>query len=102
MVLYIYNTLYDKSTSDVLSRQWTCSHAILFPSSIPAPDGFMVYSRNTEIHIVSLGISEVSDVVLPLANLTGAVAIDLDPVTETIYWTDIFQNKISTAKTDVR
>lgn len=77
------------------------SYAVLFPS-FAASDNFLLYARNTDIHVVSLGLPEVTDITLPLMNLTGAMDLDFDPVTEMIYWTDVFQDTINTANIDVR
>ena len=51
--------------------------------------------------MISLDVPEIIDVTLPLVNMTGAVAVDTYPETESIFWTDKFQDTINTANIDV-
>ena len=58
-------------------------------------------ARRDEIFRISLDVSEFIDVRIPLANLTGATALDWDDKTDRIFYTDVMQNTISTAYSDV-
>ncbi len=51
-----------------------------------------------EIQAISL---EDGNVAIPLSNLSGVIAVDYYPLTDSIFWTDVLRNTISTAKIDV-
>lgn len=50
---------------------------------------------------ISLEDPELNSVALSLNNLSGVVAVDYYSRTDSIFWTDVLQNTINTAKIDV-
>lgn len=55
-----------------------------------------------ELRAISLKDLEFNSVSLPLRGLSGVVAVDYYSKTDSIFWTDVLGNTISTAKIDVR
>ena len=54
-----------------------------------------------ELRLISLDVPEINDVAIRLSNLSGAVAVDTYADTEAVFWTDTFEDTISTAQLDV-
>ena len=61
----------------------------------------MLFARRLELRVISLDVSEINDVVIPVMDIEGATAVETFPDTDSIFWTDKFAHKISTAKIDV-
>ena len=72
-----------------------CDHCIT------AFDTFLLFARRLELRFISLDISEINDVVIPVMNVEGATAVETFPDTDSIFWSDKFAHTISTAKIDV-
>lgn len=66
-----------------------------------ALENFILFARRDEIFRISLDISELIDVRLPLVNLTGASGLDWDDRTDKIFWTDVLQDTISSSNSNV-
>lgn len=64
-------------------------------------DTFLLFARRLELRFISLDVSEINDVVIPVMDIQGATAVETFPDTDSIFWTDKFAHKISTAKIDV-
>ena len=64
-------------------------------------ENFILFARRDEIFRISLDVPELIDVRLPLTNLTGAGGLDWDDGTDKIYWTDLLQDTISSANSNV-
>ena len=62
---------------------------------------FLIFARRMELRLISLDVPEINDVAIPLSNLSGAVAVDTYADTESVFWTDKFEDTISTAQLDV-
>ena len=69
---------------------------------ITGTDTFLLFSNDVDLRMIALDVPEINDVTLPLINLRGALAIDVDPESDSIFWTDVYGNTISTSKIDVR
>ena len=66
-----------------------------------ALENFILFARRDEIFRISLDIPELIDVRLPLVNLTGASGLDWDDKSDKIFWTDVLQDTISSANSNV-
>ena len=64
---------------------------------------FLLFARRTDIFHIYLDMPELIqvDVPLHLTNLTGATALDWDDQTDKIFWTDVAQDTINCASSDV-
>lgn len=67
-----------------------------------AHDIFLLCSRIVELRAISLEDPELNSVALSLKGLSGVIAVDYYPKTDSIFWTDVLRNTINTAKIDVR
>ena len=66
-----------------------------------ALENFILFARRDEIFRISLDVPELIDVRLPLVNLTGASGLDWDEQTDKIFWTDVLQDTINSANSNV-
>ena len=73
----------------------------LFICPCTALENFILFARRDEIFRISLDIPELIDVRLPLVNLTGASGLDWDDKTDKIFWTDVLQDTINSANSNV-
>ena len=64
-------------------------------------ENFILVARRDEIFRISLDVPELIDVYLPLTNLSGASGLDWDDGTDKIYWTDLRQDTINSANSNV-
>ncbi|XP_065832089.1 low-density lipoprotein receptor-related protein 4-like [Oscarella lobularis] len=58
---------------------------------------FLVFAMGDSIRRISFDVPYYADVIVPLDGLKSAVALDVDTVTGTVYWTDVNQGTISAA-----
>uniref|UniRef100_A0A8C6TMQ0 Low density lipoprotein receptor-related protein 4 n=1 Tax=Neogobius melanostomus TaxID=47308 RepID=A0A8C6TMQ0_9GOBI len=63
-------------------------------------DQFLLFARRTDIRRVSFDTEDMSDDVIPLADVRNAVALDWDDKEGYIYWTDVTTDSINRAKWD--
>ncbi|PIK56419.1 putative low-density lipoprotein receptor-related protein 4 isoform X3 [Apostichopus japonicus] len=63
-------------------------------------DNFLIYSRRTQFHMISLDMPYISDVWVPIKELENAVALDVDILNERVFWSDIANRRISSANLD--
>ncbi len=61
---------------------------------------FLLFSRRTDLRRISFDTSEKADTVIKVQGLTGAVALDWDAETDSVYWSDVTQDAISRARWD--
>ena len=66
-----------------------------------ALENFILFARRDEIFRISLDVPELIDVRLPLANLTGASGLDWDSRSDKFFWTDVLQDTINSANSNV-
>ena len=64
------------------------------------PSRLLFFARKKSLRRMSLDTPDPADVVVPVAGIQHAVAIDFDPVDKFIYWSDIEAFEIKRAKTD--
>ncbi|XP_071956697.1 low-density lipoprotein receptor-related protein 4-like [Antedon mediterranea] len=57
-------------------------------------ENFLIYTSRDKMRRISLDTNEQVDVVLPVADVLNAIAIDFDSVDEKIYYTDVHQDVI--------
>ncbi|XP_064480176.1 low-density lipoprotein receptor-related protein 4-like [Ornithodoros turicata] len=62
------------------------------------PEPFLMFTYHGDILRLCLNCSDDVDVTIPVKNMTGAVAIDWESTTDTIFWTDITNHSIQRAK----
>ncbi|XP_049321599.1 low-density lipoprotein receptor-related protein 4 isoform X2 [Astyanax mexicanus] len=60
-------------------------------------DKFLLFARRTDIRRISFDTEDMSDDVVPLADVRNAVALDWDSKDGHIYWTDVTTDSISRA-----
>ncbi|KAI5101925.1 low-density lipoprotein receptor-related protein 4 isoform X1 [Silurus meridionalis] len=60
-------------------------------------DKFLLFARRTDIRRISFDTDDKSDVVVRLADVRNAVALDWDGKDEKIYWTDVTTDSINRA-----
>uniref|UniRef100_A0AAR2KHS0 EGF-like domain-containing protein n=1 Tax=Pygocentrus nattereri TaxID=42514 RepID=A0AAR2KHS0_PYGNA len=60
-------------------------------------DKFLLFARRTDIRRISFDTEDMSDDVIPLADVRNAVALDWDSRDGHIYWTDVTTDSISRA-----
>ncbi|XP_014280390.1 low-density lipoprotein receptor-related protein 4 isoform X1 [Halyomorpha halys] len=53
-----------------------------------APERWLIVAHRKQIRQISLDVPYIVDVVLPIHNLSGAVAVDVDTMNGDIYWSD--------------
>ncbi|KAM3856102.1 low-density lipoprotein receptor-related protein 4 [Vipera latastei] len=61
-------------------------------------DKFLLFARRMDIRRISFDTEDLSDVVIPLADVRSAVALDWDAQGDYVYWTDVSTDSISRAK----
>ncbi|XP_067144345.1 low-density lipoprotein receptor-related protein 4-like [Centruroides vittatus] len=61
---------------------------------------YIIVARRTDIRRISLDVSYLADVVLPIKNLDNVIALDVDSVEEKIYWSDNGLDKIQRSNLD--
>ena len=66
-----------------------------------ALENFILFARRDEIFRISLDVPELIDVRLPLVNLTGASGLDWDSGSDKFFWTDVLQDTINSANSNV-
>ena len=49
---------------------------------------YLLVAAGTTIHQVSLDVSYVADIVLPITGIINAVSVDVDIVQDMVYWSD--------------
>ena len=64
-------------------------------------DVFLLCARLVELQVISMDGPELDSVALPVSEMLGAYAIDYHAQTDSIFWTDVLSNTISTAKINV-
>lgn len=52
------------------------------------------------MRLLSLDLPDTADVVVPLVNVSSAVAVDWDSETDSLYWSDVTRDSISRARWD--
>ena len=52
------------------------------------PVHFLLLATKEDIRRISLDTPDFTDVILPVADIKHAVAIDFDPVDKFVYWSD--------------
>ena len=70
-------------------------------STHAASENFILFARRDEIFRISLDVPELIDIRLPLDNLTGASGLDWDDRSDKIFWTDVLQDTINSANSNV-
>lgn len=60
-------------------------------------DKFLLFARRTDIRRISFDTEDMSDDVIPLADVRNAVALDWDAKDGYIYWTDVTTDSINRA-----
>uniref|UniRef100_A0A3Q2GKG7 Low density lipoprotein receptor-related protein 4 n=1 Tax=Cyprinodon variegatus TaxID=28743 RepID=A0A3Q2GKG7_CYPVA len=60
-------------------------------------DKFLLFARRTDIRRISFDTEDMSDDVIPLADVRNAVAVDWDDKDGYIYWTDVTTDSINRA-----
>uniref|UniRef100_A0A3Q3IDS7 Low-density lipoprotein receptor-related protein 4 n=1 Tax=Monopterus albus TaxID=43700 RepID=A0A3Q3IDS7_MONAL len=60
-------------------------------------DKFLLFARRTDIRRISFDTEDMSDYVIPLADVRNAVALDWDAKGGYIYWTDVTTDSINRA-----
>uniref|UniRef100_A0A670J4S2 Low-density lipoprotein receptor-related protein 4 n=1 Tax=Podarcis muralis TaxID=64176 RepID=A0A670J4S2_PODMU len=63
-------------------------------------DKFLLFARRMDIRRISFDTEDLSDAVIPLADVRNAVALDWDAKDDYVYWTDVGTDSISRAKWD--
>ncbi|KAG5839924.1 hypothetical protein ANANG_G00210400 [Anguilla anguilla] len=63
-------------------------------------DTFLLFARRTDVRRISFDTADGSDVVVPLADVRNAVALDWDSRGERVYWTDVATDSVNRAKWD--
>uniref|UniRef100_A0A8C8RFF6 Low-density lipoprotein receptor-related protein 4 n=1 Tax=Pelusios castaneus TaxID=367368 RepID=A0A8C8RFF6_9SAUR len=63
-------------------------------------DKFLLFARRMDIRRISFDTEDLSDDVIPLADVRSAVALDWDSKDDYVYWTDVSTDSISRAKWD--
>uniref|UniRef100_A0A663ELE7 Low-density lipoprotein receptor-related protein 4 n=1 Tax=Aquila chrysaetos chrysaetos TaxID=223781 RepID=A0A663ELE7_AQUCH len=63
-------------------------------------DKFLLFARRMDIRRISFDTDDLSDDVIPLADVRSAVALDWDSKDDYVYWTDVSTDSISRAKWD--
>lgn len=61
---------------------------------------FLVFTRRSDIRRISLDVDDWADVVIPLHDVSSAVAVDWDSQNDYIYWSDVTKDTINRAKWD--
>ena len=89
---------YTLSFSIAHAHMHTHTYTTYLPTAL---DTFILFAHRTDIRRISLDVEEVVDLILPLANLTGATALDWDSETDRIYWTDLKSNTINAVYANV-
>lgn len=64
------------------------------------PQELLILARRTDICVIYLDSPDYTHRILPLNNVKYTIAVDYDPVTGFIYWTDDMVQKIQRAKLD--
>jgi len=55
---------------------------------LPGASSILLLVRRTDLRWVSLDTVEFTDVVLDIRNVHHAIAVDYDPISRYVYWTD--------------
>ncbi|KAJ8023914.1 Low-density lipoprotein receptor-related protein 4 [Holothuria leucospilota] len=63
-------------------------------------DNFLIYSRRKQFHMLSLDVSYIAEVQIPISGLENAVALDVDLTDMRLFWSDILYRKICSANLD--
>uniref|UniRef100_A0A8D0BEN1 Low-density lipoprotein receptor-related protein 4 n=1 Tax=Salvator merianae TaxID=96440 RepID=A0A8D0BEN1_SALMN len=63
-------------------------------------DKFLLFARRMDIRRISFDTEDLSDYVIPLADVRSAVALDWDAKDDFVYWTDVGTDSISRARWD--
>ena len=63
-------------------------------------EALLVFIRRTDIRKISLDTPDYTDVVLPVHNISHAIAVDIDPLEGRVYWTDDDNVGIKRARLD--
>uniref|UniRef100_A0A674I166 LDL receptor related protein 4 n=1 Tax=Terrapene triunguis TaxID=2587831 RepID=A0A674I166_9SAUR len=77
------------------SKDYTCACPTGFRL-----DKFLLFARRMDIRRISFDTEDLSDDVIPLADVRSAVALDWDSKDDYVYWTDVSTDSISRAKWD--
>uniref|UniRef100_A0A8C3QLD8 LDL receptor related protein 4 n=1 Tax=Cyanoderma ruficeps TaxID=181631 RepID=A0A8C3QLD8_9PASS len=77
------------------SKDYTCACPTGFRL-----DKFLLFARRMDIRRISFDTDDLSDDVIPLADVRSAVALDWDSKDDYVYWTDVSTDSISRAKWD--
>ena len=60
-------------------------------------DSFLLFARRSDIRVISYDTNIRADVIVPLQGLRSAVAIDFEPDSNQIFWTDVTLDTINKA-----
>uniref|UniRef100_A0A8C3Y834 LDL receptor related protein 4 n=1 Tax=Catharus ustulatus TaxID=91951 RepID=A0A8C3Y834_CATUS len=80
------------------SKDYTCACPTGFRKT--SLDKFLLFARRMDIRRISFDTDDLSDDVIPLADVRSAVALDWDSKDDYVYWTDVSTDSISRAKWD--
>ena len=61
-------------------------------------DKFVAHLGDYVVRQVSLDTDDMLDVVLPFENVLDVIAMDWDPITDEMYWANIYNNEITIRK----
>lgn len=64
------------------------------------PSEYIIFAHRMDIRQISLDIDYLVDVVLPLPPMTNTMAVDVDPLTGDIYWSDTLEDVIMKSTAD--
>lgn len=64
------------------------------------PSEYIIFAHRIDIRQISLDIDYLIDVVLPLPPMTNTIAVDVDPLTGDIYWSDTLEDVIMKSTAD--
>lgn len=64
------------------------------------PSEFIIFAHRIDIRQISLDIDYLIDVVLPLPAMSNTIAVDVDPLTGDIYWSDTLDDVIMKSTSD--
>lgn len=64
------------------------------------PSDYIIFAHRIDIRQISLDIDYLIDVVLPLPPMSNTIAVDVDPLTGDIYWSDTLEDVIMKSTSD--
>uniref|UniRef100_A0A2K6K2Y9 LDL receptor related protein 4 n=1 Tax=Rhinopithecus bieti TaxID=61621 RepID=A0A2K6K2Y9_RHIBE len=101
---WVHDKLYwtDSGTSRIEVANLDGAHRkVLLWQNLEKPRAiFLLFARRMDIRRISFDTEDLSDDVIPLADVRSAVALDWDSRDDHVYWTDVSTDTISRAKWD--